>query len=171
MFQLVGMDGMEPQSFTAGASKEEMIYQGDKEVSEVVAVPDVILFTDDTALVLNERAFKQMMAVRKGELLALQQVSETIKRVLTDGVANPGGAVNEELTRLVIGLRKKHTRPEEPENNEDQSLQNEISQLDGAAQVARNMKVSERDYLNKFAEDTDKRIAQMAPHCVIVASK
>jgi hypothetical protein len=171
MFGIVPMNGMEPKSFAAGTSKDDLIYQDDKEVSDVEAVADVIVYTDDTAQVQNERAFKQLMAVRKGELLALQQVSETIKRVLADGTANPGDAVTEELTRLVLGLHKKHTAPEEPENNEEQFLLSEISQLDGAAQVARNMRMSERDYLTKVAEDTDKLIALMKPHCDIVPTR
>jgi hypothetical protein len=108
MFSVVPVNGIEPQSFEAGAvSRDQPIYQGDKEVAEVVAMPDVIVYTDDTAQVQNERAFKQIMATRKGQLLALQQVSETIKRVLADGAANPVDTVTEELTRIEIALAKK----------------------------------------------------------------
>jgi hypothetical protein len=171
VFPVVPLNGMEPRSFAAGTNKDDLIYQGDKEISDVEAVPDVIVYTDDTAQVQNERAFKQIVAIRKGELLALQQVSETIKRVLADGAVNPGDAVTEELTRFVTGLRKKHSPPEEPENNEEQYLRNEIGRLDSAEQVARNTKLSERDYLKKVAEDADKRIALVAPHCEIVRTK
>jgi hypothetical protein len=171
MFGIVAMNGMEPQTFATGTNRETLIYQDDKEVVGVEAIVDVIVYTDDTAEARNERAFKQMMASRKAELQALQHVSETIKRVLAEGTANPGDAVTEELTRLVLSLHKKHTAPEEPENNEEQSLRSEISQLDGAAQVARNMRMSERDYLTKVAEDTDKRIALMKPHCEIVPTR
>lgn len=78
MFQVVGMNGIEPQSFVAGTNREQLVYQGDKEVTGVEAVPDVIVYTDDTAEVRNERAFKQIMAMRKGELLGLQRMSEVI---------------------------------------------------------------------------------------------
>ena len=115
----------------------------------------------------NERAFKQIMAVRKGELLALQQVSETIKHVLADGAPNPSDTVIEELTRIEIALRKKHAPPEEPENNEEQSLQNEIGQVQNAETIATNMKMTKREYLTKMADDFDKRIALMAPHCEV----
>jgi hypothetical protein len=167
MFGLEGLNGMEPPSFKEGTRRDEPIYQGDKEVSGVEAAADVIVYTDDTAEVQNERAFKQMMATRKGALLALQQVSETIKRVLADGAANPSDAATEELTRVAIGLRKKHSPPEEAENNEEQALQNESRMLDNAAQAAKRMKMSERDYLAKLAEDTDKRVALMTRHCEV----
>lgn len=168
MFPVVPVPGIEPQSFAAGAvSRDQQIYQGDKEVSEVVAVPDVIVYTDDTAQVHNERAFKQIMAMRKGGLLALQQVSETIKRVLAEGAANPVDAVTEELTRVQIALRKKHLPPEEPENNEEQSLQGEMSQLDNAEQMAKRTNMTVRDYLTRMAEDFDKQIELMKPHCEI----
>src|SRR5262249_16829512 len=53
-------------------------------VSDVEAVPDMIIYTDDTAEVKNERAFKQIIAMSKGELMATQKVSEVIKQVLAD---------------------------------------------------------------------------------------
>jgi hypothetical protein len=168
MFPVVPVNGIEPQSFAAGMmSRDQPIYQGDKEVAELVAVPDVIVYTDDTAEVRNERAFKQIMASRKGALLALQQVSEIIKRVLADGAANPAEAAMEELTRLELALRRKHSPPEEVENNEEQSLQGQMGQLENAEQMAKQMRMSEHNYLTKMAEDFDKQIALMAPHCEI----
>jgi hypothetical protein len=146
-------------------SPDQPIYQGDKEVAEVVAVPDVIVYTDDTAQVQNERAFKQVMAVRKGGLLALQKVSEAIKQVLADGVPNPADAATEELTRFEIALQKNHSPPEEPDNNEVQALRNQMPHLENAERMAKQMNMSERDYLAKLAEDFDKQITSMEPHC------
>lgn len=167
-FPLVPVSGTEPQNFASGtASRDQQIYQGDKEVAEVVAVPDVIVYTDDTAEVRNEFFFKQIMASRKGALLALQQVSETIKHVLGDGVQNPTDAAIEELTRIEIALRKKHSPPEEAENNEEQSLRNEIGQLQNAERMATSARMTEHEYLTRMADDIDKRIAVMAPHCEV----
>lgn len=168
-FPVVAANGMEPESFAAGTSRDEPLepVRDNKEVTDVEAVPDVIIYMDDTTQVQNERAFKQIMASRKGALLALQQVSETIKRVLADGSANPVDAAKEELTRIEIALRMKHLPPEEPENNEEQSLRGEMRQLDNAKQVSKGMKMNERDYLAKLAEDFDKQIALMEPHCEV----
>ena len=164
-FALVPFNGTD-LSFAAGAvSRDQPIAQADKEVSEIVAVPDVIVYTDDTAEVHNERAFKQIMATRKGAVLALEKVSETIKRVLADAVPNPADAVTEELTRFDIALGKKHAAPEEPENNEEQSLRNQIGQFQNAEQIAQRMNMTEREYLTQMAEDLDKQIALMKPHC------
>lgn len=168
MFQVIPMNGMEPHNLAAGtADRDQPIGGGvaDKEVVEIVAVPDVIVYADDTAEVRNEFFFKQIMASRKGALLAWQQVSETIKHVLADGVQNPTDAAIEELTRVEIALRNKHSPPEEPENNEEQALRSEINQVENAGRMATNMKMTEREYLAKMADDLDKQIALMAPHC------
>lgn len=42
----------------------------------------MILYTDDTAEVENERAFKQVIAMREGELMAMQKVNTVIKQAL-----------------------------------------------------------------------------------------
>ena len=111
---------MESSSFVAGTSRDDFLYQGDKEVSDVEAVPDMIIYTDDTAEVKNERAFKQIIAIRKGELMAMQKVSEVIKQVLADPtVESPMNATKTELTRIILaGAGKQHT-PEEPEGKEE----------------------------------------------------
>ena len=49
-FSVVPVNGIEPQNFAAGAaSPDQPIYRGDKEVAEVVAVPDMIVYADGTA--------------------------------------------------------------------------------------------------------------------------
>jgi len=117
---LVGIDGMESPGFVAETSRDDFLYQGDKEASDVEAVPDMIIYTDDTAEVKNERAFKRIIAVRKGELMAMQKVSEVIKQVLADPtVESPMNATKTELTRIILaGAGKQHT-PEEPEGKEE----------------------------------------------------
>jgi hypothetical protein len=42
-----------------------------------------------------------------------------------------------------------------------------MSQLNNAEAMAKQMKISEREYLTKVAEDFDKRIALLAPHCEV----
>jgi hypothetical protein len=168
VFALVGINGMEPRSFVAGTSRDDMLYQGDQEVSDVEAVPDMIVYTDDTAEVKNERAFKQIMAMRKGDVMAMQKVNQVIKQVLADPtVESPISAARTELTGLVLaGVGRQHI-PEEPEGNEEMGLRNAITNLSNAPQAAKFSKQSEREYLTKYVEEQDARIAAMAPHCEV----
>jgi hypothetical protein len=155
-------------SFVAGTSRDDMLYLGDKEVSDVEAVPDLIIYTDDTAEVKNERAFKQIIAICKGELMAMQKVSQVIKQVLADPtVESPIDAAKTELTRIILaGVGKQHI-PEEPEGNEEMGLRNAIANLNNAGQASKILKQTEREYLTKYVAEQDARIAAMGPHCEI----
>lgn len=168
VFPLEAINGMESRSFVAGTSRDDMLYQGDKEVSEVEAVPDMIIYTDDTAEVKNERAFKQIVAMRKGELMALEKASEVIKQVLADPtVDSPINSAKTELTRLVLAETGKRHTPEEPEGNEEMGLRNAIANLNNAGQASKMLKQTEREYLTKYVAEQDVRIAAMRPHCEI----
>lgn len=79
--------------------------------------------------------------------------------MVADGTEHPTDALTEELTRVALALRKKHSPPEEAENNEEQALRMEIGNLDNAERAAKQMKMNERDYLEKLAEDMDKQVA------------
>lgn len=165
---LAGINGMESPSFVAGTSRDDFLYQGDKEVSDVEAVPDMIIYTDDTAEVKNERAFKQIIAIRKGELIAMQKVSEVIKQVLADPtVESPINATKTELTRLILAGAGKQHIPEEPEGNEEMGLRNAIANLNNAGQASKTLKQTEREYLTKYVAEQDARIEAMGPHCEV----
>jgi hypothetical protein len=70
------------------------------------------LAAGNTAEVKNERAFKQIIAIREGELMAMQKVSEVIKQVLADPtVESPINATKTELTRLILAGAGKRTFP------------------------------------------------------------
>lgn len=72
------------------------------------AVLDMIIDTDDTAEVKNERAFKQIIAIRMGELMAMQKVSEVIKQVLADRTVE--GAINATKTELYSAAYSRWSR-------------------------------------------------------------
>jgi hypothetical protein len=118
--------------------------------------------------VKNERAFKQIIAICKGELMAMQKVSQVIKQVLADPtVESPIDAAKTELTRIILaGVGKQHI-PEEPEGNEEMGLRNAIANLNNAGQASKILKQTEREYLTKYVAEQDARIAAMGPHCEI----
>lgn len=147
--------------FAPGAVRYDILPQT-KDVADVKAVFDMVIYSDCTAEVLNERAFTQAIAMRKGNVLAMKKVSEVIKQVLDDPtLTNPSVAAKTELTRLALASVGKQHTPEDPDGQLQIQLQNALSALNNTP------KQSERDYLTKYVEDNDKRIALMEPHTQI----
>ncbi len=85
--------------FSAGTSRDYTDLVG-KDVSDIDAVVDVVAYADGTAQVQNnDRAFRNLLAERKGPLLAMQKVVEVVKRVLADPmVMSPFDRVIQQLT-------------------------------------------------------------------------
>jgi hypothetical protein len=72
-------------------------------------VVDMVAYADQTADVQNERAFAQLPASRKGELLALQLANEVTQQALTS--PNPSDAAATELKRDIKVLQRKTSPP------------------------------------------------------------
>jgi hypothetical protein len=153
------------RTFAAGSTRYDVLPQT-KDVSDVKAVVDMVIYADCTADVQNEQAFHQIMAMRKAQLLGMKKFNEVIKQVLDSGVENPTRAAVEELTRLDLAEAGKPQDPESP--NQDMELRNAISGLRNAQQASKVMKLTEREYLQKLVEDNDARIALTLPHTQII---
>ena len=147
--------------FAAGTSRNQHIPEP-KDITDVNAVVDMVVFADATAYVQNERAFKQLMAIRKGQLMAMQKVDEVFKRVMMTE-PNPISAALAELTPLLVNALSGNRSPEKPEDNQQSELQTDIGNLKGMQQA----KINEREYLTRYAEELEKRIELMKPHCEI----
>jgi hypothetical protein len=153
------------RTFAAGSTRYDVLPQT-KDVSNVKAVVDMVIYADCTADVQNERAFHRIMATRKAQLLGMERVNEVMKQVIDSGVEDPTSAVVEELTRLDLAEAGK---PQDPENpNQDMELRNAIRGLRNAQQASRAMKLTEREYLQKLVEDNNARIALTLPHTQII---
>jgi len=108
---------------------------------------------------------QNMMAVRKGTLMAMQNVDETIKRVLADPLnEEPIAQVMTELisiafapqTKLVrLGVVRRCRREQQIE------LQSNLQNLRRMQQA----QIDERESLTHYAEELEKRIELMKPHC------
>ena len=164
------MSGREPPKdqpngpLAAGSTRTLIL--GAKDIS-VKAVVDLVVYADATAEVLNKHAFSQIVATRKGSLMAMQRVSKVIKQVLADPtIANPSAAAVEELKRELVEAEKL-SNPEVAEGNEKMELQNEVANLERIQRPDSLRSVTIRDYLKQYVEDMDKRIALTAPHCQI----
>lgn len=146
--------------FAAGSTRYDSFPEM-KDVVDVNAVMNVVIYSDCTAEVKagGERAFKQLMAVRKGPLLAMQKISEVVKKALADPTdPNPGVTARTELRQLVLAGADKHYTPEDAEDYQEMALRNAISDLD---------RMTKRTSLEKYVEDTDRQIELTLPHTQI----
>ena len=164
-------DGERPNGvFAAGTSRYQHIPEP-KDITDVNAVVDMVVFADATAFVQNERAFKQLMAIRKGQLMAMEKVAEVIRRALGDPASNsPISAALAELTPLLVNMLSNNRSPDNPEDFQQSELQTDIGNLRSMQQAKMNL-TKERDYLTQYVEELEKRIALMKPHCKIVLNK
>lgn len=157
------------KGFAAGTSRNQHLPEP-KDIIDVTAVVDRVIYADGSAYVQNERAFKQLMAVRKGHLMAMQKVDEIIKGVLDSTVQEPIAQVVTELIPLAFTPRGKLEplggRPGDPEGNQQIELQNTIRNLQ-----MQQSNSNEHEFLARYAGELEKRIELMKPHCEIATTR
>jgi len=127
---------------------------------------DMLIYADRTIDVQNERAFRQLLATRKGQLLAMEKVNEIIKRVLADPMVSRTVSVTlTELTQLAdsLDVKMKNSSLGDPEANQEMHLRGVVQNLQGMQQSQQG--TTEREWLTRYADGQEKRIALMSPHC------
>jgi hypothetical protein len=73
------------KAFAAGTTHDYLMYGPEKDIVDIEAVVDMVVYADGTADVLdNDRAFRNLVAERKGRLLAMEKVTDVLKRALAD---------------------------------------------------------------------------------------
>jgi hypothetical protein len=156
-------------TFVAGTSRDYPDFVG-KDVSGIDAVVDVVAYADGSADVLNnDRAFRNLTAERKGRLLAMEKVTDVIKRALADAmVSDPVSAALNELLPFAESLdaKTKNRSPEVAENNVARSMQGDIQNLQGMRE--KKSGTAQREGLARYVEYLDKMIALLKPHCELV---
>ena len=155
------MDGRSGK-FLAGTTLDYLIPEA-KDIADVEAILDVVAYADGTADVQNDRAFRNLMAARKGPLLAMQKVDEIIKRVLADPMVSSPVAEVLRALRPLADANQKNRPPEDPEYFEAMNLRNEVNNLEMMRSHS-----NERERLMQYVEQQEKRIALMKPHCELV---
>jgi len=150
-------------TFAAGTTRDYVIPGEQKDISDVEAVVDVVAYADGTADVQdNDRAFRNLMAERKGGLLAMEKVNDVIERVLADAmVSDPVSAALNELLPYTESLeaKTKNGSPEVAENNVARNLRGDIRNL----QYMQRDKIT-RESLARYVEYQEKQIALLKPH-------
>jgi hypothetical protein len=161
-------------TFAAGTNRDYVDGVG-KDVSDIDAIVDVVAYADGSADVLNnERAFRNLMAERRGRLLAMEKVNDVIERVLGDAmVSDPVSATLNELLPFTESLdaKTKNASPEVAENNVARNLQGDIQNLQ-RMQQEKMSGTAQRESLAEYVDYQEKRIALMKPHCELaIAAK
>jgi hypothetical protein len=158
------------KAFAAGTTHDHVMYGQEKDIADIEAVVDVVAYADGTADELdNDRAFRNLVAERKGRLLAMEKVNEVIKRVLSDPmVSDPVSAALNELLPFTESLnaKTKNGSPEVAENNVARNLQGAIQNLQRMQQEKTG--ATQRESLARYVEYHEKLIALMRPHCELV---
>lgn len=151
-------------TFAPGASREEQITDP-VGVVDVSAVVDVVSYADGTADVQNERAFKRLIAQRKGAILAKQKASEVLKHALEEQtVKHPSAASIAELKRLADVLHGKNLAPDDPEAYEGFYLNEIRSQFENQPIEASS---SEGEMIERFINDQERAIEFSEPHTLL----
>jgi hypothetical protein len=162
------------KAFAAGTTHDYVMYGQEKEIADIEAVVDVVAYADGTADVLdNDRSFRNLVAERKGRLLAMEKVTDVIKRALADPmVSDPVSAALNELLPFAESLdaKTKNSSPEVAENNVARNLRGDIQNLE-RMQQEKMSGTAQRESLAGYGEYLEKMIASLRPHCELVIAK
>jgi hypothetical protein len=161
------------KAFAAGTTHDYVMYGQEKDIVDIEAVVDMVVYADGTADVPNnDRAFRNLVAERKGGLLAMEKVTDVIKRALADPmVSDPVSAALKELLPFAESLnaKTKNGSPEVAENNVARNLQGDIQNLKRMQQEKTG--ATQRESLTRYVEYEEKWIALLKPHCELVIAK
>jgi hypothetical protein len=149
--------------FMAGTSHDEVSHET-KDVTNIKAVLDVVIYADQTAEVHNDRAFGQFLAMRQGQVLAQQKINEIVNQALADPVKDPADAAATELKRLADVLNGRHDMsPGNPEawvKGDLYRAHEEIRNKPGGK--------ADREYLKQMVQRGENEIAATKPHTQVV---
>jgi hypothetical protein len=131
----------------------------------VQATVDMVAYSDGTADVLNERAFKRLISDRKARARATQKVNELLNQALADPAAeHPSATVAAQLRSLVAAIRQQ-TITEEGAANYASVLQSAIQNLDNATRFS---SVAQNNSLRALIDGNNQHIPILIRHSALV---
>jgi len=156
--------------FAPGATKNYS-FPTTKDVADVKALVDVVVYSDRTADVQNEQAFKNLVALRKGNLLSIQKADDVINQVLSDpSVKNPASVAAAQLSNLLSVLDAKSFAPDDPEAYEKSGLKSVEAELRNRGQSPGTINLPERDYLKTIIERHAAEATEITTHSRLMPS-
>lgn len=160
-------------TFAAGTSRDQIDFVT-KEVSDIDAIVDVVAYADGTAQVVdNDRAFRNLVAERKGPVLAMEKMIEVVKGVLADPmVTSPFDAALRQLIPLAESANVKNGSPEDPEHEAAVHLRMTVQDFQSMQRsVWSRITMTEREWLTQYVQSQEKLIELMKPHCELAVEK
>jgi hypothetical protein len=132
---------------------------------DVAAAAAAVFYADGSFDKAEENAFKQLLAMRQGQLLAMKKINEIVRNALVDPANDhPVATAITELAKYAVELMsRKPESPYDPELDQPGHLQNAIQNLRGMQQPQKG--TTERERLMQYVEEQEKRITLMEPHC------
>jgi len=160
-------------TFAAGTNRDQIDFVT-KDVSDIDAIVDVVAYADGTAqLVDNDRAFKNLVAERKGPVLAMEKMIEVVKGVLADPmVTSPFDAALRQLIPLAESANVKNGSPEDPEHEAGVHLRMAVQDFQSMQRpLWSRITMTEREWLTQYVQSQEKRIELMKRHCELAVEK
>jgi hypothetical protein len=160
-------------TFAAGTSRDQFDFVT-KEVSDIDAIVDVVAYADGTAQVVdNDRAFRNIVAERKGPVLAMKKMIEVVKGVLADPmVTSPFDAALRQLIPLAESANVKNGSPEDPEHEAAVHLRMAVQDFQSMQRsLWSRITMTEREWLTQYVQSQEKQIELMKPHCELAVEE
>jgi len=157
----------------AGTSRDQIDFVT-KDVSDIDAIVDVVAYADGTAQVVdNDRAFRNLVAERKGPVLAMEKMIEVVKGVLADPmVTSPFDAALRQLIPLAESANVKNGSPEDPEHEAGVHLRMAVQDFQSMQRpLWSRITMTEREWLTQYVQSQEKRIELMKRHCELAVEK
>src|SRR6266436_883787 len=132
---------------------------------DMVASADAIFFADGSFDERDERAFKQMLAMRQSKLLAMKKANQVMRDALADETDEyPAAAAMAVLGKAATdSMAHNSDGPYDTEHPQLPSLQLDIQNLKSMQQPRQG--TTERERLKQYVERQEKRVELMTPHC------
>ena len=160
-------------TFAAGTNRDQIDFVT-KDVSDIDAIVDVVAYADGTAQVVdNDRAFRNLVAERKGPVLAMEKMIEVVKGVLADPmVTSPFDAALRQLIPLAESANVKNGSPEDPEHEAGVHLRMAVQDFQSMQRpLWSRITMTEREWLTQYVQSQEKRIELMKRHCELAVEK
>lgn len=139
----------------------------------VQAIVDMVIYADGTAEVVNQQAFSQTIAERKGRVRAWQKINELVNKALADPtVEHPGTTVAGQLKELIAVMeqQKKEGRAgADGAASYETELLNVVRDLTNGGQSAGSRSELEVRQLRSLTQRNTERILRALPHTAIKA--
>jgi hypothetical protein len=127
--------------------------------SELDIVAAVVFYVDGSYDQQDENAFKQMLTYRQGQLQAMKEADELIRKALADpSNDHPVAAVITEMNKRRVEQMDK-PGPQFP--MDIQNLRRMQEPIDYGPLKGKN----ERERLTQYVEEQEKKVELMTPHC------